>query len=189
MLADDRIEARFRCDRAAMDSIAEKQVRRNHRMKLRSTKALLGAAAAVALALTTVDAHAQNAAPAPAQGGSFIVASQVVSDTVTAPSSYVGDLESATDLAAHTMSSGCASGNCSGDAAKNVPAIAHPYMIRRTVKATFAYHPPIHRPAIPNRFSPRGLSIDRALPVADQRRSLARQRFPNPVASRSHLRA
>lgn len=75
-------------------------------MRLRLTKQIF-AAVAVLASLASVGT-------AQAQGDSFIVASQVVSDTaLPADGGYIGDLASAT-ISDGTYSEGCASGNCGG---------------------------------------------------------------------------
>lgn len=71
-------------------------------MRLRLTKQILCVIAAATWAVSSGSASAND--------GSFIVASQVVSDTVAPATAFVGDLASA------TISDGCADGSCGASA-------------------------------------------------------------------------
>ena len=81
-------------------------------MTLRLTKQIFSTFAVLAFITSAGSAFAQD------PGGPFIVASQVISDTATPASAYVGDMASATvessDAGGSCANGTCANGNCGG---------------------------------------------------------------------------
>jgi hypothetical protein len=74
------------------------------------TKYILGTFALLTLSSLASDSLAAGT------DGSFIVSSQVVSDSVTPPSAYVGDVPTTTDGGINGGSSSCGDGSCGGGA-------------------------------------------------------------------------